>query len=83
MSKKVSMTARPSAVPPAADKWVGERTAKAAPAGPIKRLTIDLELAQHTRFKVLCAEKGLKMADEIRTLIERRIAELEGQGRRH
>jgi len=81
-------------VPPAADKWVGERTApsatsskSSAPAGPIKRLTIDLELDKHTRFKVLCAGKGLKMADEIRTLIERRIAELEGhregQGRRH
>ncbi len=83
MTKKISMTARPKVVPPAADKWVGERTAKPAPAGPIKRLTIDLELDKHTRFKVLCAENGLKMADEIRTLIERRIAELEGQGRRH
>jgi hypothetical protein len=70
MSKKVSMTARPNAVPPAADKWVGQRTAKAAPAGPIKRLTIDLEKDKHTRFKVLCAEQGLNADGQLHLPID-------------
>jgi hypothetical protein len=49
----------------------------------MKRLTIDLEATQHTRFKSLCAQHGLKMADELRRLLELRIAEIErgrGQG---
>jgi hypothetical protein len=47
----------------------------------MKRLTIDLEAAQHRRFKTLCAQHGLKMADELRRLLEHRIAEIEqGQG---
>ena len=79
-NKKVTMVARPTAVSPAADKWVTEHDAKAAAAGPMKRLTIDLGLDKHKRFKALCAERGLKMADEIRGLIERRIPELEGEG---
>jgi hypothetical protein len=53
----------------------------AAAAVPMKRLTIDLEATQHTRFKTLCAQHGLKMADELRRLLEHRIAEIEqGQG---
>jgi hypothetical protein len=43
----------------------------------LKRLTIDLEAAQHRRFKTVCAQHGLKMADELRRLIEMRIAEIE------
>lgn len=47
----------------------------------MKRLTIDLEAPKHSRFKALCAEHGLKMADELRHLVDQRIAELErGQG---
>jgi hypothetical protein len=47
----------------------------------MKRLTIDLEATQHTRFKTACAQHGLKMADELRRLLEQRIAEIEhGQG---
>lgn len=73
------MSARPP-VAPAADKWVNERAPKSAPTGPIARLTIDLAQAKRNRFKALCAQRGLRMADEIRTLIEHRITELEGQG---
>jgi hypothetical protein len=43
----------------------------------MKRLTIDLEATQHTRFKTVCAQHGLKMADELRRLVELRIAEIE------
>jgi hypothetical protein len=82
MSKKVNFAARPTTQSPAADQWVSERTGTPPPAlVPMKRLTIDLEATQHTRFKTLCAQHGLKMADELRRLLEHRIAEIEhGQG---
>jgi hypothetical protein len=83
MSKKVNFAARPTTPSPAADQWVSERSVAPATvtAVPMKRLTIDLEAAQHTRFKSLCAQKGLKMADELRRLVEQRITEIEhGQG---
>ena len=43
----------------------------------MKRLTIDLEATQHTRFKTLCAQHGLQMADELRRLLEIRMSEIE------
>jgi hypothetical protein len=82
MSKKVNFAARPVTPSPAADQWVNERAVSPPVAAvPMKRLTIDLEATQHTRFKTLCAQHGLKMADELRRLLELRIAEIEhGQG---
>jgi hypothetical protein len=78
MSKKVNFAARPTTSSPAADQWVSERAGTPPPASvPMKRLTIDLEATQHTRFKTLCAQHGLKMADELRRLLEHRIAEIE------
>jgi hypothetical protein len=41
------------------------------------RLAFLLPMPLHSRFKSLCASRGLKMADEIRGLLERRIEELE------
>jgi hypothetical protein len=41
------------------------------------RLAFILPVKLHTRFKTVCAARGLKMADEIRVLLERRIEELE------
>jgi ParG protein len=82
MSKKVNFAARPAASSPAADQWVSERSAASAAAPtPMKRLTIDLEASKHRRFKTLCAQQGLQMADELRRLVDQRIAEIErGQG---
>jgi hypothetical protein len=51
-------------------------------SGPIVRLTIDLAEADHTRFKTACAMTRRKMVDEVRTFIERRTAELEGEAGR-
>jgi hypothetical protein len=51
--------------------------ARPAPPLALKRLTIDLQAAQHRRFKTVCAQHGLKMADELRRLIDMRIAEIE------
>jgi hypothetical protein len=80
MSKKVTFAARPAQPPsPAADQWVNERAVeRAEPSAPMTRLTIDLEAPKHRRFKSLCAQHGLKMADELRRLVDQRIAEIEG-----
>jgi len=73
MSKKVSFAAKPSnrAISDEADKWVEHREAPATESGePMKRLTIDVPLALHRRLKTSCAQRGSKMADEIRALLE-------------
>ena len=62
------------------DEWVaggeaadatGEGTSRSErPAGKIARLTIDLPVELHARFKAGCALKGTRMVDEVRRLIE-------------
>lgn len=51
-------------------------------AAPIVRLTIDLPETDHTRFKTACAMTKRKMVDEVRSFIQRRTAELEGEAGR-
>jgi hypothetical protein len=41
---------------------------------PMKRLTIDVPIDLHIRLKTGCAMRGEKIADVIRTLIEREFA---------
>jgi hypothetical protein len=41
---------------------------------PMKRLSIDVPIDLHIRFKTGCAMRGEKIADVIRTLIEREFA---------
>jgi ParG len=80
MSKKIVMTARPQAVSPQADEWVSQQP-PAEPAGPTKRLTIDVPEDNHARFKALCAMRKKNMAEEINAFIVQRLAEMEGQGK--
>ncbi|ABE64565.1 plasmid segregation centromere-binding protein ParG [Nitrobacter hamburgensis X14] len=81
MSKTVPFR-MPAAKSQAADAWVGEgvephlklteiEQAVAAPA-PIamKRFTIDVPVELHARAKMICAQRGKFMADEIRRLLE-------------
>ena len=68
MSKKVTFGTKPasrSAQPLNADQWVENRNTEA-----MKRLTLDLPASLHTRIKATCAIRGVKMADEIRQLLE-------------
>ena len=84
MTKKVSFARM---IPKAADEWVagaGTETISALspppePVEPMKRLTIDIPRSLHTRIKAACALRGSKMADEIRTLLDREYAETEMQ----
>ena len=45
------------------------------------RLTVDMPRSLHRRYKALCSMGGLKMNDDIRQFIEKRVAELEQKTR--
>ena len=70
MSKKITFGSRPGAVRAdtvkEADDWVNRRDVEA-----MKRLTIDVSTSLHARIKSQCALRGVKMADEIRELLEK------------
>ena len=76
--KKVRFASKPGMTktnePQSPDDWV-ELANKPDPGEPTKRLTIDIPLSLHQRFKTRCAWEGLKMADVVRELIERRFPE--------
>lgn len=67
-AKKVSFGTTPApkaATPPSAEQWVEHRSMET-----MKRLTIDISASLHSRIKVACAQRGVKMVDEIRALLE-------------
>ena len=69
MNKKVSFGVKPGATrtdTAKADDWVNNRDAET-----MKRLTIDLPASLHARIKSQCAIRGVKMADEVRELLEK------------
>jgi len=41
----------------------------------MKRLTIDVPGSLHARIKAQCAMRGVKMADEVRALLEKHFPE--------
>ncbi len=43
---------------------------------PMKRLTIDVSENLHRRIKMACARDGLKIADEVRSLLEKRFGDV-------
>ena len=75
MSKKIDINPRPQ-VAARADTWVGRPTAAAA-AGQTKRLTVDIPVETHARFKAYCAMRQTRMAGEINAFIERCLAEVD------
>jgi len=46
---------------------------------PVKRLSVDLPVSVHTRFKTACSATGRKMAGELQGFIERRTYEMENE----
>lgn len=84
MGKKISFAAKPkkaNQTPKAADTWVSSGDPREqdgpkneAPA-KMKRLTIDVPADLHQRIKIGCTKRGLKMADEIRKLLEKEFPE--------
>jgi hypothetical protein len=72
MSKKVTFGVKPeparadAAKVAKVDEWVNIRDQDA-----MKRLTIDVPASLHARIKSQCALRGVKMADEVRELLEK------------
>jgi hypothetical protein len=58
------------------DRWVG-RKPKEEPGEPTRRLSVDVPLGLHTRFKIACASQHVNMADALRDAIEERTRALE------
>ena len=73
MAKKITITAKPSRsagdTEKAAEQWVASGKAESTEA--MKRFTIDVPESLHRRIKIQCAAQGLKMADEIRALLDK------------
>lgn len=83
MAKKVILGPKPQLNRAAsAEEWVSGNALPLASSAPVpaqapgsdsasmKRLTIDVPEALHAQIKSRCALKGVKMADEIRALLE-------------
>ena len=71
--KKVSFRSKPAGSPArlSPDEWINDKDA----GQPMKRLTIDVPLGLHKRIKTQCAERGTKMADAVRELLEEQFPE--------
>jgi predicted DNA binding CopG/RHH family protein len=72
MSKKVSFSSKPTnrVESSDADKWVEQRKVAVAKMEKMKRFTIDIPQSLHRKMKTSCSARGIKMADEIRELLE-------------
>jgi cellulose biosynthesis protein BcsQ len=73
--KTIAFKVPKPSVPVTPDDWVRNASSQPeqtdrAPAST-KRFTIDVPLDLHSRIKVECAKRGLKMADVLRELLER------------
>jgi hypothetical protein len=67
-AKKVTFGSQPPQTPAVTAKaWVEGNTT----SEEMKRLTIDLPESLHRRVKIGCAQRGEKMADVIRALLEK------------
>ena len=78
MSKKVSFGVKPNTTTKAAtpDEWVESRNLESpVKTTNMKRLTFDVSDALHRRIKSQCALKGVKMADELRELLDKHFTE--------
>lgn len=73
--KKIPFAAKPQQA--TADDWVNSRPTPSAPQPDepsrnetMKRLTIDVSANLHRRIKIHCAQREIKIADEVRRLLE-------------
>ncbi len=84
--KKVPFATKPPS--PTADEWVNARPAAQASSQPedpargeaTKRLTIDVSASLHRRIKIQCAQREMKIADEVRRLLEEHFPDGGGDG---
>ncbi|RWA37005.1 plasmid partition protein ParG [Xylella fastidiosa] len=72
-TKKVQIGIKPTNKPvqEAADDWVENRSNGDVPK-QMKRLTIDVSESLHRQIKTACAQRGTKIADEVRELLSQK-----------
>jgi proline-rich tail region repeat protein len=70
MTSKTIAFKQPQALARPAEDWVGARSAPTAPAGPTKRLTVDVPAELHKRIKIHCATAERQISDIVRELLE-------------
>lgn len=82
MSKKDLSKPRPRRPPDQReiDKFVRDGAGTGGNGDGSARLTVDLPRATHRRFKAACALAGVRMNAEIVALVEKRCAEILGEG---
>jgi proline-rich tail region repeat protein len=71
MSTKTIAFKQPITQPRPVEDWVGARTVPVAPAGPTKRLTVDVPADLHKRIKIHCATTERQISDIVRELLDR------------
>lgn len=75
--KKVTFGAKPAPKVDVSevDAWVERRSAPEDEVEETKRLTLDIPASLHRRIKATCAQRGVKMVDEIRELLAKHFPE--------
>lgn len=69
-TKKVTIGAKPTGkAATAVEEWVQNREVQAIDKEANKRLTIDVPESLHRAIKMQCAERGTRIADEVRELL--------------
>lgn len=69
--KKVNLGTKSTIKNTMADNWVEQRVVSDV-TEPMKRLTIDIPLSLHTALKKDCAERGVKIANDVRDLLKQK-----------
>lgn len=76
-TKKVTIGAKPTVKAAAgAEEWVQSREIQALEKEANKRLTIDIPESLHRAIKMQCAERGTRIADEVRELLLQKYGKL-------
>ena len=75
-TKKVQIVTKPTnkPIPASDDAWVESRSNGDTPE-QMKRLTIDVPESLHRQIKTTCAQRGTKIADEVRALLLQKYGE--------
>lgn len=71
MNQKSIAFPKPALTARSAESWVGGTAQKTPSTASMSRLTLDLPTDLHRRLKVRCAERGERMAEAVRMILER------------
>jgi hypothetical protein len=76
MPKKLTMR-QPRQLAATPDDFVSRKPEPEVPTEATKRLSVDIPVSLHKRFKVVCATREMNMADAMREFIAKGVQALE------